>query len=232
MRVKLYREHKYVSFALHELERLIAKTDFADDAALDHVQEEWRSLKEMLEGHAYHEENNFHPLLEKKGSTVHFDAHDEHDQQKHALEELEGQLEGIKKSCDREEAGYQFYLAYRKFVGENLLHLHEEETKILPELQRLYTDEELRAIEHPTYAMMTALEMAEMVQVLFPHMNSADKRAFMTDIRRAQPQKFSELCDKLSSDQTQDQGDQENNDKNPEQPHCDRFSPSGNSAET
>lgn len=35
MRVKLYREHKYVSFALSELERLIAKTDFTDDAAID-----------------------------------------------------------------------------------------------------------------------------------------------------------------------------------------------------
>jgi hemerythrin-like domain-containing protein len=193
MSVRLYREHKYVSFALHELERLIAKTDFTEDAALDHVQEQWRSLKEMLEGHAHHEENNFHPLLEKKGSAVHHDAHDEHDHQEHELEELERQLEGIKNSGDREEAGYQFYLAYRKFVGENLLHLHKEETQILPELQRLYTDKELRAIEHPVYEIMTVEEMAEMVQVLFPHMNIADKCAFMMDIRLAQPQKFSEL---------------------------------------
>ncbi len=55
MRVKLYREHKYVSFALSELERLIAKTDFNDDAAIDRIQSEWQRIREMLEGHAYHE---------------------------------------------------------------------------------------------------------------------------------------------------------------------------------
>jgi hypothetical protein len=81
-------------------------------------------------------------------------------------------------------------------VGDNLLHLHEEETKLLPELQRLCSDEELRALEHPTYDLMTADEMMEMVQVLFPHMNLSDKSAFLTDIMLAQPKKFLQLWNK------------------------------------
>lgn len=193
MRVKLYREHKYVSFALSELERLIAKTNFTDDSALDRIQSEWQRLKEMLEGHAYHEEHHFHPLLEKKGSTIHQDAHNDHEHQEEALQKLQNLLDAVKKAHDRVEAGYQFYLAYRKFVGDNLLHLHEEETTILPELQRLCSDEELRAIEHPIYAQMNAEEMVEMVQVLFPHMNLSDKCAFLTDIKLAEPHKFLEV---------------------------------------
>lgn len=171
MRIKLYREHKYVSFALSELERLIAKTDFTDDAAIAHIQSEWQGIREMLEGHAYHEEHNFHALLKKKGSTIHHEAHNDHEHQKETLKSLQHLLDAVKTSPDRIESGYQFYLAYRKFVGDNLLHLHEEETKLLPELQRLSNDEELRAIEHPTYNLMTAQEMVEMLQVLFPHMN-------------------------------------------------------------
>lgn len=147
MRVKLYREHKYVSFALSELERLIAKTDFTDDAAIDHLQSEWQRIREMLEGHAYHEEHNFHALLEKKGSTIHHEAHNDHEHQEETLKNLQNLLDTVKTRPDRIEAGYRFYLVYRKFVGDNLLHLHEEETKLLPELQRLCTDEELRAIE-------------------------------------------------------------------------------------
>ena len=193
MRVKLYREHKYVSFALNELERLIAKTDFTNDAALKIVQDAWQPLKGMLKGHAQHEEQNFHSILKKKGSTVHLEAQNDHDHQEDSLEHLQHLLDAIITSPDRVEAGYQFYLAYRKFVGDNLLHLHEEETKILPELQRICTDEELRAIEHPIYDMMTTEEMVEMVQVLFPHMNFSDKCAFITDIKLAQPKKFSEL---------------------------------------
>lgn len=193
MRVKLYREHKYVSFALNELERLIAKTDFTDEASTEHVRQEWRNIKEMLQGHAQHEEANFHALLEKKGSMIHLDAHEDHEQQEMAFKNLDFLLDGVKISEDRVEAGYQFYLAYRKFVGDNLLHLHEEETKILPELQRLYTDEELRALEHPTYELMMAEELVEMLKILFPHMNPSDQSAFLTDIQMAQPEKFAKV---------------------------------------
>lgn len=198
MRVKLYREHKYVSFALSELERLIAKTDFTNDAAIAHIQDQWQCVKEMLEGHAYHEEHNFHALLEKKGSTIHHGAHNDHEHQEETLKNLQSLLDAVKTSPDRIETGYQFYLTFRKFVGDNLLHLHEEETKLLPELQRLCTDEELRAIEHPTYDSMTAKEMREMVQDLFPHMNFSDKCAFLTDIKLAQPQKFQELWEEAN----------------------------------
>lgn len=198
MRVKLYREHKYVSFALNELERVIAKADFTDDAAIVHIQSEWQRIREMLEGHAYHEEHNFHALLEKKGSTIHHEAHNDHEHQEERLNSLQHLLDSIKISPDRLEAGYQFYLAYRKFVGDNLLHLHEEETKLFPELQRLCTDEELRAIEHPIYNVMTVEEMIEMVQVLFPHMNFSDKCAFLVDIKLAEPQKFLQLWDKAN----------------------------------
>lgn len=195
MRVKLYREHKYVSFALSELERLIAKADFTDDAAIVHVQSEFATIREMLEGHAYHEEHNIHALLEKKGSTIHHETHSDHEHQDETLKNLQHLLDAIQTSPDRIETGYQFYLAYRKFVGDNLLHLHEEETKLLPELQRLCTDDELRAIEHPTYEVMTPDEMVEMMRVLFPHMNFSDKCAFLTDIKLAQPHKFLQLSD-------------------------------------
>lgn len=198
MRAKLYREHKYVSFALSELERLIAKTDFTDDIAVAQIQSEWQSIKGMLEGHAYHEEHNFHALLEKKGSTIHHDAHNDHEHQEETLKTLQCLLDTVQASPNRIDAGYQFYLAYRKFVGDNLLHLHEEETKLLPELQRLCTDEELRALEYPTYEVMTSDEMVEMLQILFPHMNFSDKCAFLADIRLAQPKKFLALWDRAT----------------------------------
>jgi hypothetical protein len=51
------------------------------------------------------------------------------------LKHLQNLLAAVKISTDPIEAGYQFYLTFRKFVGDNLLHLHEEETKLLPELQ-------------------------------------------------------------------------------------------------
>jgi hypothetical protein len=77
--------------------------------------------------------------------------------------------------------------------------LHEEETIILPELQRLYSDQELKAVEAKTYAIMTPDELFEMLQVLFPHMNAYDKKAFLSDIKECQPEKYEIIWPKIQA---------------------------------
>lgn len=196
MRIKFYREHKYVSAALNSLERLIAKTDFREDAEIEAARKEWIEVSAMLHAHANYEEERLHSLLEKKGSTVHLQAHHQHEEMDAAFPKIDALFEAVLGEDDQEirvEIGYQLYLTFRKFVGENLLHLHEEETKILPELQRLYTDEQLRCVEDATYQVMTPEQMMDMLKVLFPHMNASDKEAFLEDIKISQPEKFKEI---------------------------------------
>ncbi len=197
MRVKFYREHKYVSAALNDLERLIAKSDFREDNQIETARKEWTELAGMLQDHAKYEEERLHALLERKGSAVHLQAHEQHEEMEAAFPKIDRLFDVLKKELDRNkriEIGYELYLTFRKFVGENLLHLHEEETKILPELQRLYTDEELRQVEDATYKVMTCEEMVEMLKILFPHMNALDKEAFLEDIKLSQPDKFKKLA--------------------------------------
>lgn len=196
MRVKFYREHKYVSAALNNLERLIAKTDFRQNEEIEEVRAKWANVSRMLHGHAKYEEEQLHSLLEKKGSTVHLLAHDQHEEMHAAFPEIDSLFNEVISEDDQDrkvEIGYQLYLTFRKFVGDNLLHLHEEETKILPELQRLYSDEELQLVEATTYQILTPKEMIDMLQVLFPHMNALDKEAFLKDIEISQPHKFKEI---------------------------------------
>lgn len=196
MRVKFYREHKYVSAALNNLERLIAKTDFRKNTEIEEAKAEWADLSGMLQGHAGYEEEKLHSLLEKKGSTVHLLAHNQHEEMDAAFPEIDSLFNEVITEDDQDkkvEIGYKLYLTFRKFVGNNLLHLHEEETKILPELQRLYSDEELRLVEDSTYQILTPQEMIHMLRVLFPHMNALDKEAFLKDIEISQPHKFKEI---------------------------------------
>lgn len=193
MRYKFYREHKYVSFMLNELERLTAKTDFRVPSQTEKVVQEFNSLAAMLEGHAEYENSALHELLKKKNSSVHAEIEDDHKHQDEQLADLRNKLNAILESADEKEQvelGYQFYLAYRKFVGDNLVHLHEEETIILPELQRLYSDEELKAVEAHTYGIMTPEQMVSMMDHLFPQMNPNDREAFLTDIKDSEPEKF------------------------------------------
>ena len=201
MRVKFYREHKYVSAALNKLERLIAKTDFKKNKAIKKALDEWTCASFMLEQHAEYEETKLHPLLKIKGSTVYLDAHHDHEALEATFNSITRKFQQALEEKDTNmkiEIGYDLYLSYRKFVGENLLHLYEEETKILPELQRLYTDEELRKVEHATYITMSPKEMLDMLKVLFPHMNTSDKKYFVKDLELAQPKKFAEIKTEVS----------------------------------
>jgi hemerythrin-like domain-containing protein len=200
MRYQFYREHKYVSAALNDVERLIARTDFCDSEAAHKVAEAFEALSQMLQGHAHYENERLHPLLEKKGSKVHIHATDDHELQHDQLLEIQDLLTKISQVSEANkkiELGYQLYLAYRKFVADNLIHLHEEETQILPELQRLYSDEELRQIEAPTYREMTPEQIIQMTEVLFPHMNRLDQEAILDDIRLLEPEKFKTVYEKI-----------------------------------
>lgn len=193
MRYRFYREHKYVSYAVSELEKLIAKTDFRDRIQVDIIKNELANIEALMAGHAAWEESSVHELLRKKQSSVHTPIEIEHKEHAAQFNELQEMISSISNCRDENEQlnkGYAFYIAYRYYAANNLKHLHEEETIIMPELQKLYSDEELRAVEFKTYAQMTPEEMIHMMEVLFPHMNPSDREFFLTDIHDAEPTKF------------------------------------------
>lgn len=193
MRYKFYREHKYVSAACNDLERLVAKTDFRVRSEVETVKHEFDALVEMMKFHAEYEDTVLHELLRKKSSTVYKDIESDHHELDQTIAKLEGVLKKVMTASSQDEQvefGYQFYLWFRKFVGDNLLHLHQEETIILPELQRLYSDEELSKVEFGSYQVMTAEDLVQMMEVLFPHMNPSDHEVFLTDIKACDPVKF------------------------------------------
>jgi len=196
MRYKFYREHKYISHRCNEFERLIATTDFSKKKEFDIVEEEFEDLMNLLKRHAEYENDSLHSLLKIKNSAVYKNIEKNHEgleKQIIFLRELLNKISNSISDEDKIEAGYQLYLHFRRFNGENLIHLHEEETIILPELHRLYSDEELKKVEAAFYATMTTEELIEMIEELFPHMNPDDWAFFLSDIKDAVPEKFMEV---------------------------------------
>ncbi len=193
MRYRFYREHKYVSFMLTEYERLLAKTDFTSLSAVNALKEPLNLLHALMSGHAAYENSAIHELLRQKGSTTHQSIEKDHGEHEQQFEAFTIGLANI-TNCDDEQMrlslGYIFYLSFRFFVAENLRHIHIEETVIMPELQKYYSDEELSCVEAKTYEHMTSLQMIQMMEHLFPHMDLNDKIFFLGDIKKTQPEKF------------------------------------------
>lgn len=202
-RYRIYREHKYVLCFLAEFEQFIAKMDFRSQVQVDELSNKIDSLIALMQGHAEHEDKTIHQLLRNKGSQVQIQIEAEHQFHNEIFTRLKEKLKLIQVCKNLEERislGYEFYLSFREFEAENLKHINEEENIIMHELQRLYTDEELRTgIDFKTYEIMSADEMVHMLKVLFPTYNVEDKKVFLKDILDAQPEKFKIIFSEVSS---------------------------------
>jgi hypothetical protein len=203
LRYRLYREHKYVSFMISTFRANIAKIDFCFNENINTIKEGLLEITELMHGHASHENTAIHSLLKAKNSDVYQITEEEHDAHANCFEKLNQILEKITNSTNtlnKIELGHQFYLEVQRFEAENLLHQIYEETVIMSELQRLYTDEELlNKIEAKTYAIMTPEQMIHMMEVLFPHFNADDRASFLNDIYQTEPAKFITVWNGISS---------------------------------
>lgn len=194
-RYRFYREHKFLCSQLFFLDSLVAKSNFVAKEEVKKIQEHLNALEVLMNRHASFEEQAIHPLFRAKGSFLYQDIEAEHHLHQVQFNDLKTLLEDVlcaTTSVCQEDLGYKFYLHYRLFVSENLKHLHAEETLLMPELQRLYTDEELRQVEFQTFRQMSSQDMAEMIAVLGPHLNPSDRDFFLQEMRAAEPEKFAQ----------------------------------------
>jgi hemerythrin-like domain-containing protein len=194
-RYRFYREHKFLTFLLFELERMIAKSDFRNQSEINQIKESLLSLGAIMAGHAAFENRAIHTLLCNKGSTAHQAIEAEHENHDFKYNELQQMIDRIfanSNAIQREESGYQFYLQFRHFVSLHLSHFHQEETVIMPLLQQLYSDEQLRLVEFNTFNHMTPVQMTDMITVLSPHMNPSDRAFFIGELKTAEPLKWQE----------------------------------------
>jgi len=185
-RLRLYREHKYVTSILFELCLDFARIDFANETARTKLADRISNLRALLESHGNYEETRIHARLAARGSTVHLTADNDHVRDLIELNKIQEEIQ----ACEgNPEHAHRIYLAFRKFVARSLLHFDFEETMILPELQRLYSDDEMRLIDKESYDQMTTEQMINMLQILFPTMNTDDKAFFNSELHRAAPKK-------------------------------------------
>lgn len=195
LRYRFYREHKYLSYEISKLERFIARVNFTDVAQVKSLKQKFEGFMDLMQGHAEHEDNAIHSLLKDKNPKMYEGITLDHKALFEFIERLKVALDRIDlqkgESVDLINQGYRFYLSFRKFVGINLEHLDHEETVIMPEIQKHYTDRELKElVEFKTYKVMTPDEMINMMQELFPQMNLQDKEALLRDIQESELEKF------------------------------------------
>lgn len=150
-------------------------------AALDAV----AALLRFCRKHLQHENDFVHPLMERvsPGSSQRIAA--EHVHHLKAIAALEAETETARHASGpaAEAALHRLYLHLASFVGENLLHMQEEEGKHNALLWACCSDAELRAVEGAIVASQSPDDAARTMRWMLPAMSHAERLRTLEEAR-------------------------------------------------
>jgi hypothetical protein len=181
--------HKGIRLALSNLVVRIGSTDFADAEATRDSIAALRRQMALSASHLAHEEEHIHTALEARAEGATLTLLADHDHHRRAFDGIEAMMQAIEAAPAEARAtlGRQLYLAFSQFVAADFAHMAEEEMVILPLLHRLFSDEELIAIEGAIVAALPPEKMMVYLQLAIPAMNGPERVGFLAFVRGGAP---------------------------------------------
>ena len=192
-RFRLFREHKYVIAIFTELLRTVSLADFSIAEVVEKIKVDLNNFLLLHQAHSGYEDARIGKILKDTNIDIYIKLEADHEYQDRIFKTLLNELDQILSLEDhnvRYHTGYKFYLDLRKLFVDLLAHLNYEETVLMPQLQKILSDDEIKAIDHISYNQMEPEQIVHMLEVLVPHFNPNDIMVFLKDIFEAQREKF------------------------------------------
>jgi len=181
--------HKALRLCMTETLPAVGRVDASDAQEVSDVIVRIRELLRFCRMHVDAEEKFVHPAIEARRPGVIARIASEHVEHLASIASLERAVESLARApaADRATAAFALYSALGKFVGENFVHMHEEETVHNRALWDAYTDEELVALEGTIKAHHTPEEMTLALRWMLPAMTPAERAGMLTSLRKVAP---------------------------------------------
>lgn len=142
--------HKGLRWWMGEVSATLGATNFRDKDRTEDALQELIACLAALDEHSEHEDDFIAPILDARTASRTAGWHEEHARLESAAAALRlqaSELRALGVEHPRAEAlGLQLYRSFALFVSQMSLHLDEEETKVMPLLWSVCTDEELLGI--------------------------------------------------------------------------------------
>jgi len=181
--------HKAMRLQMAEALTVLGRLDATDAQEVSDVLVRVRELLAFCRHHLETENALVHPALEARraGSTARIT--NEHVGHAAAIAALTQKAEALARApaASRAAVAFELYGELACFVGENLVHMHEEETEHNRVLWDNYTDAELVALENGIKARHTPEEMRYVMRWMLPAMSPLERAGLFTAMRRAAP---------------------------------------------
>ncbi|MFO1413407.1 MAG: hemerythrin domain-containing protein [Burkholderiales bacterium] len=181
--------HKALRAAMSDALLTLGSLDAADAPEVSDALAKVTELLDLCQEHLEMENRFIHPAMEARqpGSTAGVAA--EHVHHEATIAALRRHVESVARapSAARERAAADLYQALGVFVGENLVHMQEEESAHNAVLWATHTDAELMALEATIKAHVPPPRMAYVLRWMLPAASPAQRAQMLRGVRAHAP---------------------------------------------
>ena len=180
--------HKGIRALAHAVEEQAGRTDFRDPAEVAALREAVERAFAVFESHAAHETAFVTPVLRVCAPNAAADSDADHRAQELRLRDLRAALALAAGAGEQAPAfGHAFVVGLSRFVGEMLVHMADEEERLMPALQAAFDDAALFKIHGAIMASLSPEEKAQSVAWMLPALNGPERTEMLAGIRAAAP---------------------------------------------
>ena len=180
--------HKGLRLAQCQMLAQLGQADFAGEGAAN-LLTELRVLMAFGAAHIAHEETHVHVHLNAREVSATADLDHQHAEHRLSFARLEALIEQVEIADirDKAAAGHRLYLAYALFIAHDFAHMNEEETLNNDRLWRLFSDEQIIAMERAIVASMAPEKAMYSMRLMLPALSRDERATFLTAIRPGVP---------------------------------------------
>jgi hypothetical protein len=188
-RFNLYRDaHKGQRLMLSELVERAGRTDFSSPLELSRLRSEVQASFRLLKTQAQLEDTFLGPLLALHSPRWADQIELDHEEQETGLLELSCVLTGIDPArADAVARGHDFGVRLSRLVGELLVHMSDEEERVMPVLWRKLSDDNLQRVSARLAASVPPEQRSVSLRWMLRALNQPERLLLLRRMREALP---------------------------------------------
>lgn len=183
-----YAVHKGIRLANARMLIALGQADATDEAGVMQVLGALAAHLDICLSHLTHENHKIHAVVEARlpGGSEH--QGEDHAHHLDAFAELRRMAEEVAMAgADRAARLRKLYQRFAIFVADDLTHMHEEETGLMPLIAANFSAAEIDGIEHSIVSEIPPAKMAGFMKVMLGAASRSERIGMVTGMRQAMP---------------------------------------------
>jgi hemerythrin-like domain-containing protein len=178
--------HKALRLFMNDTLARVGRLDHDDPAEVGATLAQMQSLLDACRSHIAKENKFVHAAIEARCPGASERVGDEHAEHLDTIAALEAEAAAL-RALPSAGAASRLYRQLARFVGENLEHMHVEESAHNSALWAAYSDAELLEIHQRILASIDPAEMALTLRWMVPALTPAERAAMLGEMQMQMP---------------------------------------------